>query len=183
MRRKLDSLMSEERRKSISYANRVREIGKRIIDAQKRQSNEISHDFKRSVDEHLRICFLRGLNPEIIISKEGTFEELESRAIDAERELETVKTIRQIVLGEKTSSDNKHAGNAPVRRVNAEAMTCQYCHKIGHTADRCRLISSNQSRRNFFSNVNSSRTNFASNNRNYDNTRTPPPPGRTTKSW
>ena len=158
-----------------SYANRVREIGKRIIDAQKRQSNEINHDFKRSVDEHLRICFLRGLNPEIVISKEGTFEELESRAIDAERELETVKTIRPVVLGEKRSSDNKHAGNAPVRRVNAETMTCQYCHKIEHTADRCRLISSNQSRRNFFSNVNLSRTNFASNNRNYDNTQTSPP--------
>ena len=75
-----------------SYANRVREIGKRVIDAQKRQSNEISHDFKRSVDEHLRICFLRGLNPEIVISKEGTFEELESRAIDAERDCENDKT-------------------------------------------------------------------------------------------
>ncbi|KYM96275.1 hypothetical protein ALC62_09294 [Cyphomyrmex costatus] len=158
-----------------SYGNRVREIGKRIIDAQKRQTNEISNDFKRSVEEHLKICFLRGLNPEIIISKEGTFEELETRAIDAERELETVKMIRQIVIGEKTSSDSKYTGNAPVRRVDAEPMTCQYCHKIGHTADRCRLIGNNQQKRNFFSNPR--QTNFASNNRNYNNTRTPPPPG------
>ena len=77
-----------------SCANRVGEIGKRIIDAQKWQSNKISQDFKKYIEEHLKICFLCGLNPEIIISKEGTFEELESRAIDAERELETVKTIR-----------------------------------------------------------------------------------------
>ena len=160
-----------------SYANRVREIGKRIIDAQKRQSNEISQDFRKSIEEHLKICFLRGLNPEIIISKEGTFEELESRAIDAERELETVKTIRQIVLGGKTSSDSKNAGHTPVHRVGAEPTTCQYCHKIGHTADRCRLINRNQPARNFLPNTSPGQTNFTSNNRNYNNTRIPPPPG------
>jgi len=158
-----------------SYANRVREIGKRIIDAQKRQSNDISQDFKKSIEEHLKICFLRGLNPEITISKEGTFEELESRAIDAERELEAVKMIRQIVLGGK--SDSKNAGHAPVHRVGAEPTTCQYCHKIGHTADRCRLINHNQLGRNFLPNSRSGQTNFASNNRNYNNTRIPPPPG------
>ncbi|KYQ48805.1 hypothetical protein ALC60_12143 [Trachymyrmex zeteki] len=111
------------------------------------------------------------------MSKEGTFEELESRAIDAERELETVKTLRQIVLRGKTSSDNKYTNSTPVRRVGAEAITCQYCHKIGHTADRCRLISSNKPRRDFLSNTNSGQTNFASNNRNYNNPRTPSPPG------
>jgi len=48
------------------------------------------------VEEYLKVCFLCGLNPEI--SKERIFEELESRAIYIERELEIVKMIRQIVL-------------------------------------------------------------------------------------
>lgn len=156
-----------------AYANRVREIGKRIIDAQKRQSNGISQDFKTSMEEHLRVCFLRGLNPEIHvkITKEGTFEELESRAIDAERELETIKTIRQVVLGEKTSVDNKRVTNTSVRRVGTEPLTCQYCHKIGHTADRCRLI--NQPRYN--SSTKTNMTNNSSNNQRHNNTRIPPP--------
>lgn len=110
--------------------------------------------------EHLKIYFLRDLNPEIKITKEGTFEELESRAIDTERDLETVKAIRQIVLEEKTSGDNKRTTNASLRRVGTKLIKCQYCHKIGHTAD-CRLINANQPKHNFFStNTNSARTNF-----------------------
>jgi len=147
-RRKLDLCQKSDEKVS-SYANRVREIGKRICNRRPKATIKISQDFKKSMDQHLKIYFLRGLNPEIIISKKGTFEELES-AIDAERELETVKTIRQIVLGEKTSSDNKHANNVPVCRIDAEPITCEYCDKIEHTADRCTVISSNQLRRNFF---------------------------------
>jgi len=150
-----------QKRKGISYANLRNR--KRIIDAQKRQSNEISQDFKKYVEKHLKMCFLRDLNPEIVISKEGTFEELESRAI--EKELETVKMIKQIVF-EKTSNDNKHANNAPVRRVGAELIIYQYCHKIEHIVNRCRFINSNQHRRNFLCN----QTNFALNNRNYNTT-------------
>lgn len=155
-----------------AYANRVREIGKRIIDAQRRQSNIISQDFKKSIEEHLKICFLRGLNPEISvkITKEGTFEELESRAIDAERELETVKMIRQVVLGEKTSADNKRT----LHRVGTEPVTCQYCHKIGHTADRCRLIINNQQKRNFSPNF---QTNPSVNGQGRSISQIPPPLG------
>lgn len=162
-----------------TYANRVREIGKRIIDAQKRQSNEISHDLKRSMEEHLKICFLRGLNPEIkvTITKEGTFEELESHAIDAERELETIKAIRQVVLGEKTSADNKRTTNAPLRRIGTAPVTCQYCHKVGHTADRCRFINGNQPRRAFSANTSATQTNPSLNNQNRNNMQIPPPPG------
>lgn len=163
-----------------AYANRVREIGKRIIDAQKRQSNETSQDFNTSVEEHLKVCFLRGLNPEIPpkIIKEGTFEELESRAIDAERELETIKAIRQVVLGEKTSSENKRMTNTSLLRIGTEPVTCQYCHKIGHTADRCRFINGTQPRRTFLTNTNTAQTNLSPNNQSRNNMQIPPPPGR-----
>lgn len=91
--------------------------------------------------------------------------------------------IRQVVLGEKTSVDNKRTNNVPLRRVGTETVTCQYCHKIGHTADRCRFINNRQSMRQNFSNpvrtnftpnrnFSSNNGNFAPNNRvNYNNTR------------
>lgn len=40
-----------------AYANRIREIGKRITDAQKRQTSEISPSFNNSIEERLKICF------------------------------------------------------------------------------------------------------------------------------
>lgn len=65
----------------VAYANRVRELGKRILDAQKRETEQISAEFRNSIDKHLKSSFLHGLNKEIIISREGSFDEIESRAI------------------------------------------------------------------------------------------------------
>lgn len=163
---RLAYICQKDNEKVSIYANRIREIGKRIIDAQKRQSSVISEDLKKSLEEHLKICFLRGLNSEIRIIKEGTFDELESRAIDAERELETVKMIRQVVLGDKGSDSNKRTHNTSTCRVGSQPVKCQYCHKIGHTADRCRFINNNRS----------IQPNFYPNNQNRNNTQVPPPP-------
>jgi len=111
----------------------VRELGKRILDAHKRETGQISLEFRNSIDKHIKTSFLRGLNREIIISKEGMFEEIESRAIDAEKELEAINMIRRVVLAENTPTEKR----APIRRIEAEIIICQFCHKKGHTADRC----------------------------------------------
>lgn len=160
---RLAYICQKDGEKVSTYANRVREIGKRILDAQKRQSNEVSQEFHKSMEEHLKICFLRGLDPEIKILKDGTFDEVETRAIDAERELETIKMIREVVLGNKASIDNKRVANASLRRVNAEPVKCQFCHKNGHTADRCRLIGKPPVHQNLSNNTNSSQSNFSRN--------------------
>lgn len=169
---RLAYICQKDGEKVSTYANRVREIGKRILDAQKRQSNEVSQEFQKSMEEHLKTCFLRGLDQEIKISKDGTFDEVETRAMDAERELETIKMIRQVVLGNK-ATDNKRVANASLRRVNAELVKCQYCHKNGHTADRCRLISKPPVQQNLSNNTNSTQSNFHNrgqgNNNNYNN--------------
>ncbi|XP_077277122.1 uncharacterized protein LOC143905536 [Temnothorax americanus] len=99
---RLAYLYQKKDEKVLAYANRIRELGKRILDAQRRESGQISSEFRNSIKNHLKTSFLRGLDKEIIISKEGRFEEVQSRAIDAEKELETVKMIRSVVLAENT---------------------------------------------------------------------------------
>jgi len=73
------------------------------------------------------------LNKEIIISKEESFDEIESRAIEAEKELEIINMIRRVVLAENAPTERKSS----VRRIEAKTVICQYRHKKGHTADKC----------------------------------------------
>ncbi|KAL0107437.1 hypothetical protein PUN28_015775 [Cardiocondyla obscurior] len=141
---RLAYLCQKKDEKVVAYANRVRELGKRILDAQKRETGEISEEFKKSVDEHLKTSFLRGINKEIIINKEGSFDLVEGRAIETEKELETSNMIRRLVLAENTPMEKK----ASARRVEAEVVSCQYCQKKGHTADKCWQINRPQVNRN-----------------------------------
>lgn len=114
------------------YGNRVRELGKRIIDSQRREAGQVIAEFRDSIENNLRTYFLRGLNKELIISREGTFEEIESRAINAGNELETINMIRRVVLAENTTTERR----ALTRRTEGTEVVCQYCHKKGHIADR-----------------------------------------------
>lgn len=93
--------MPKEGRKVCNLCNsrsRIRE--KNTRHSEKRNGTNNSPEFRSSIVQHLKPSFLRGLNKEIIITKEKTFEEIESRAIEAERELDTVNMIRRIVLAE-----------------------------------------------------------------------------------
>lgn len=148
----------------VAYANRVRELGKRILDAQNRETGQISAEFRNSIDKHLKSSFLRGLNKEIIISRDGSFDEIESRAIEAEKELETVNMIRRVVLAENTSTEK----GASVRRIEAKTVICQYCHKKGHTADKCWQLNKPQANRNEIQNRSGfSQNNYNDNSNNY----------------
>lgn len=130
------------------YANRVRELGKRILDAQRRENGQISAEFQNSIEYHLKTSFLRGLNKELTVSREGTLDEIESRAIDAEKELENINMIRRVVLAENSTTQK----NAPTRHINTIEIMCQYCQKKGHTADRCRQIPGNEGNSRYINN-------------------------------
>jgi len=41
--------------------------------------------------------------------------------------------IRRVVLAENTPIEKR----ASIRRIEAEIVICQFCHKKGHTANRC----------------------------------------------
>ena len=163
---RLAYLCQKKDEKVVAYANRVRELGKRILDAQKRETGQISFEFRNSIDKHLKSSFTQGLNKEIIINKEGTFEEVESRAIEAERELETANMIRRVVLAENITTEKR----APVRYMKGETVTCQYCNKKGHTADKCWQIKSRENNRipnqNKFYPQSKSFNNISNNNNN-----------------
>lgn len=77
------------------------------------------------------------------ISRKGTFEEMESRTIDSEKELGIVNMIRRVVLAENVPTEKK-----TVHHIEREIITCQYCHKKENTADRCRLINRFQENKN-----------------------------------
>ena len=53
--------------------------------------------------------------------------------------------IRRVVLAENAPAEKR----ASTRRIEASALTCQYCHKIGHTADKCWQINKFQGTNNF----------------------------------
>jgi len=134
---RLAYLCQKKDERVVAYANHVRELGKRILDAQKRETGQISAEFRNSIDKHLKNSFLRGLNKEIIISRKGSFDEIESRAIEAEKELETIRMIRRVVLAENTPTEKKSS-------VRRKTVICQYCHKKGHTADKCWQLNKSQ---------------------------------------
>lgn len=94
------------------------------------------------------------------------FDEIESRAIEAEKELETVNMIRRVVLTENITGEKR----ASMRPIEAEIVICQYCHKKGHMAARCWQISKLQGSSN---NQNRNNPSFAqhefSNNYNNNN--------------
>lgn len=54
------------------------------------------------------------------ITRNESFQELENRAVDAERKLETIKTIGQVVFGEKVHVDNQRMTNAPLCQVGTK---------------------------------------------------------------
>ena len=62
---------------------------------------------------------------------------MEKRAIDAERELETMKIVRQVMLSENSVAERR---SVPTRRIEYASIICQLCQKSGHTADRCRTL-------------------------------------------
>lgn len=79
--------------------------------------------------------------------------------------------IRRVVLAEKEPSKEKQSS---VRHIGGEIVSCQYCKKKGHTADRCRLINNNKFQGNKNQNYSrfnpSSSSNNNNNNNNFNNT-------------
>lgn len=58
MKLKGDWLIYFKRRSVAAYANRTRELGKRILDAQKREMRIILPDIRNSIEKHTKTSFL-----------------------------------------------------------------------------------------------------------------------------
>ncbi|KZC15145.1 hypothetical protein WN55_07325 [Dufourea novaeangliae] len=135
--RKLSSVFQKSNEEVIVFANRVRELGKRILDAFKREYGTISQIFVKNTEENLRKCFLRGLKSEISVRMSSEYSEilneLISRAIIIEKENDAISQMR----GSSEGRLEKRVGHSTVHKVQFEQVVCQLCDKFGHIATEC----------------------------------------------
>ena len=116
----------------ITYANRVKLLGKQILEAYKSSGHVLpDENLKTSVERDMCKCFIRGLKPEIEqrIERELDVQETVADALRIERELREMKNLRQ-----------GRVVNIGVSPANKERETCQICFKEGHAASNCRKL-------------------------------------------
>lgn len=116
----------------VTYANRVKFLGKQILEAHKNSGNTTpARDIKISLEKDMCKCFIRGLKPEIEqrIARELDVQATVADALRIEKELNEMTNLRQ-----EGSVSNK------TLNVNLLRETCQICYKEGHSASNCRKL-------------------------------------------
>lgn len=142
----------------ITYANRVKLLGKQIREAY-RSSEYAGQDIRASLEKDMCKCFIRGLKSEIEqrIARDLDVEATVSDALRIERELRAISDLRygpsnsgqnsrptetcQICfkLGHTAAGCRKLADSSKQNNLGTEILICQICKKRGHGADKCRL--------------------------------------------
>ncbi|KAL0128585.1 hypothetical protein PUN28_003740 [Cardiocondyla obscurior] len=157
----------------ITYANRVRLLGNRIMDVHKRMIDDYAQltEIRNSLEKDVCKCFIRGLKSEIEqrVKRDLGVHETVTDALDIERELREINDLRygkisstpkplntdrpreicQLCLkeGHAASTCKKlasHTGN--YFSLPNEILVCQICKKRGHSADKCRQRETNNRR-------------------------------------
>ena len=121
-----------EDEKVLTFANRLREIASRILEAQRVIVGTVDDTFKSSMESNVFDCFKRGLKPEIgnkLTAGIAAGDAVKS-AIRIEKELEAQKALRKNAL---PKADHK-----PFQRKFISF--CQLCEQEGHTALQCKLV-------------------------------------------
>jgi len=116
----------------VTYANRVKILGKQILEAHKNSGNTLpGQNIKASLEKDMCKCFIRGLKPEIEqrIKRDLDVQATVADALRIERELREMTDLRQ-----GQSSSGKPSSTNRLRE------TCQICYKEGHLASNCRKL-------------------------------------------
>ncbi|XP_070170586.1 uncharacterized protein [Polyergus mexicanus] len=112
----------------INYANRVKILGKQILEAYRSSGNVLSdQSIKASLEKDMCKCFIRGLIPEIEQRVSRNLPDVQATAADAiriEREIRAMTDLRQGIAGRQ--------------KTNSLRETCQICYKEGHVGSNCR---------------------------------------------
>lgn len=116
-----------ENEKVISYANRMKEIAQKIVDAYKYEATRTAAEltaYKTQVQTDLVAAFKRGLKIEIEqrLPDSPTIADVVDNALKVERDLLARDSIRR---------------NNQSRREVKTFLICQLCRKEGHEADAC----------------------------------------------
>lgn len=131
----LGSVYQKNEEDVVTYANRVKLLGKKILEAYKVSvHSQVNSGIKESVEKDMAKCFIRGLKPEIEqrITRDLDVEGTITDALRIERELHIMTDLRQGI-----SSRNKALTSIITNG------SCQICHKEGHITSNCRRINQN----------------------------------------
>ena len=115
----------------VTYANRVKLLGKQILEAYRSSGHGLPDEsIRTSLEKDMCKCFIRGLTPEIEqrIARNLNVERTVADALRIERELRDMTDLR---YGSANSGQNKASGNSSLE-------VCQICLKVGHSAVNCR---------------------------------------------
>lgn len=151
----------------VTYANRIKILGKQILEAYKGPGNMLpDQNIKISLEKDMNKCFIRGLKPEIEerIARNLDVQDTVADALRIERELRTMTDLRQgsdssksktptathmkemcqICLKEEHIASNcrkitQFLSQNYKTGAGTEILICQICKKRGHSADKCRL--------------------------------------------
>ena len=137
----------------ISFANRIKDLGRRIIETQRVNTGNIDAAFRTSITNNSIECFKRGLKPEVEQRLENAddMEHIVQNAIKAERLVEARRVLRKegseqvgnlpqnkAIRRGTYVSQVFHAERTPEARDSFNmrfSITCQICSKVGHTAN------------------------------------------------
>ena len=140
----------------ISFANRIRDLGRCIIETQRVNTGNIDATFKTSIENNCIECFKRGLKPEVEqrLENAGDMEHIVQNAIKAERLVEARRNLRRedknnikpmhpnrefkkgTYISQVINSEETKVG---VRTISPQSLViCQYCNRTGHSADKYR---------------------------------------------
>lgn len=127
----LGSVYQKNEEDVVTYANRVKLLGKQIREAYRTSGHALGEQtITASLEKDMCKCFIRGLKPEIEqrvdrnLDVQGTVAD----ALRIERELSAIKTLR------------KGPNHTEADKSNRSNETCQICFKIGHIAANCRKL-------------------------------------------
>jgi len=119
----------------VTCANRVKILGKQILEAYKGPGNTLpDQTTKTSLEKDICKCFIRELKPEIEqrIARDLDVQETVADALRIERKLRVMTDLRQ-----GQSSDSNKTKILPTNRLRE---TYQICFKEGHVANNCRKL-------------------------------------------
>ena len=111
----------------VTYANRVKLLGKQIFEAYRSSGHTLpGQDIRTTIEKDMCKCFIRGLKPEI--------EQRIARNLDVKS---TVADALRIEKELRAITDLRHGTTNPKSQDNRSTEICQICFKIGHTATNC----------------------------------------------
>lgn len=151
----LGSVCQKSGESVLTYTNRIKDLGNRIIEAHiVENGGQMDPAFKSSCDKALVDCFLRGVHSDIEnkIERQANIQGTMLSAIKAETEIKQKTALLKSQSMRREVHQDASREYERVHLIQNEPIICQLCNEIGHTADKCyKFINQNSKpKENFF---------------------------------